>query len=167
MSIIGIMSCDANGIIGANSKIPWYYHEDLEFFNKTTYQQIMIMGRKTFESLPNSILSNRFNIIFSKTIDLSSPNTIFVKSIKDFLELKNLPQNKQYYMIGGGEVARLFLEANLIDEFLLTKFKKSYQGDTSLSLELLQNHQHTIVKTNDNFVIYRYFLDTNLILKHA
>jgi dihydrofolate reductase len=156
MSIIGIMSCDVNGVIGVDNKIPWRYPEDLEFFNKTTYQQIMIMGRKTFESLPESILSNRFNIVFSRTIDLSSANTIFVRSMDDFLALKNLPQNKQCYMIGGGEIARLFLEANLIDEFLLTKFKKSYQGDTYLNLELLANYQTTIVKANDDFIIYRY-----------
>ena len=150
------MSCDANGVIGVDNKIPWRYPEDLEFFNKTTYQQIMIMGRKTFESLPESILSNRFNIVFSRTIDLPSENIIFVKSMDDFFALKNLPSNKRFYMIGGGEIARLFLEANLIDEFLLTKLKKSYQGDAYLKLELLANYQTTIVKANDDFTIYRY-----------
>jgi dihydrofolate reductase len=156
MSIIGIMSCDANGVIGLDNKIPWRYPEDLEFFNKTTYQQIIIMGRKTFESLPESILSSGFNIVFSRTIDLPSENTIFVRSMEDFLALKNLSQNKQFYMIGGGEIAHLFLEANLIDEFLLTKFKKSYQGDAYLELELLANYQTTIVKANNDFTIYRY-----------
>jgi len=159
MKIIGIMACDPRGVIGKDNKIPWSYQEDFRFFNQQTYNQVMIMGRKTFESIPQSILSNRFNIVFSKTMNPSFlGNTIFVRSLEDFLELREIP-DKKYYMVGGKEIARLFLEENLISEFLLTKINLPFQGDVLFPLELLENYPCTIIKRSADFTIYKYSLN--------
>lgn len=159
--IIGIMACDPNGIIGAHGKLPWCYKKDIKFFTKTTDQQIIIMGRKTFQTLPKSILDNRLNIVFSKNIEsyhVAKENIIFIKSIEEFQALISLPLNKDYYMIGGGEIARLFLQKNLIDEFLLTRFNRCYDGDSFFPLDLLDGSNKVTLHKEKDFTLYKFYL---------
>ena len=60
-----IFASDINGVIGNNNTIPWYVPEDLSYFRKITTYGIVVMGRKTFESLPNGYLKNRINIVIT------------------------------------------------------------------------------------------------------
>ena len=61
-----IMAYTPEGIIGKDNKMPWHIPEDLQNFRKITTNNIVVMGRKTFESLPNGKLPNRINIIVTK-----------------------------------------------------------------------------------------------------
>ena len=64
---IAIVACSKNLGIGLNNSIPWKIKEDLSFFCKTTSNNVVIMGSKTFESLPNKVpLKNRINIVLSE-----------------------------------------------------------------------------------------------------
>ena len=63
-----IVAMSKNGVIGNNNKLPWYIPEDLVNFSELTKGHIIIMGRKTFESLPNGPLKNRLNVVLSRTI---------------------------------------------------------------------------------------------------
>lgn len=155
--IIGIMACDPRGIIGVDNRMPWHYSKEVEFFNKTTYGHVIIMGRKTFQSLPQSVLNNYFSIVFSKTLKYSdSGNVIFVDSLKEFIELLSRSEEKCYYLIGGSEIAKLLLEANIVDQFLLTRINKHYDGDSFFPIELLQDFTPTILLEDKDFVIYQY-----------
>jgi len=163
--ITGIMACDPNGVIGKHGCMPWSYKKDIDFFTKTTDQQIIIMGYKTFQALPTSILTNRFNIVFSRQPYADKENIIFVKSIKEFQALECLPPKKECYVIGGGELARLFLLENLIDEFLLTRFNKCYDGDKFFPLDLLKGYKEVILYQDEDFTIYKFlFLKSTKIL---
>lgn len=154
--IIGIMACDPNGVIGKQGCMPWSYKKDIEFFTKTTDQQIIIMGYKTFQTLPTSILANRLNIVFSRQSYAVRENIIFVKSIEEFQALECSLPKKECYMIGGGEIAKLFLQENLIDEFLLTRFNKCYQGDRFFPLDLLKGYKKVILYKDKDFTLYKF-----------
>lgn len=155
--LTGIMACDPNGVIGKDGQLPWHYPEDLEHFRKTTINHIMIMGHKTFLSLPENVVKSRFNIIFTRQLLRSNDeNIIFVHSLEDFLSLKNLPEHKEFFVIGGSEIISLFLKNNLINEFLLTKIKKCYVGDVFFPMELIQNWPHIVLKETKDFSICKY-----------
>ena len=65
-----IVACTPSGVIGNNNTIPWHIPEDLTHFRKITEGHIVIMGRKTFESLPNQIpLKKRYNIVLTSLFE--------------------------------------------------------------------------------------------------
>lgn len=61
-----ILAMNQKGVIGRNNQLPWYIPEDLHYFKKTTQSHIVVMGRKTFDSLPNGPLPNRINVVLTK-----------------------------------------------------------------------------------------------------
>lgn len=155
--IIGLMACDPKGIIGKNGGLPWSYPEELEHFRRAVRGQIMVMGRKTFESIPPDLLKTTLNIVFSKTyLPSGTDNVIFVRSLSEFLKLDNLPENKQIFMIGGARIAKLFLKEGVISEFLLTKIKKRHDGDVVFPLELLDKWQSVLVEDREDYLVYNF-----------
>ena len=83
--IIGIMACDPQGVIGNKGQMPWSYTKEFEYFYQTVKNNIIVMGRKTFDSIPTKILKNCICIVFSRNTPLQSYNNIFfIKSLDDF-----------------------------------------------------------------------------------
>ena len=160
MNIIGLMACTEKGIIGSKGKIPWRYPDELKHFQDTTHNQMIIMGRKTFEEMSKlSLLKNRKSIVFTRNYLLqnkpANANVIFVHSLEQFASLK-LKNEKQIYMIGGAEIAELFLKNNLLNKFLLTRIHKEYDGDTYFPFSLIEKWDVTIITTNKDYTIYKY-----------
>lgn len=161
MNITGLMACTANGVIGLNGKIPWKYADELKHFQEITHKQIIIMGRKTFDEMSKlTLLKDRENIIFTRNKNLqnkySAINITFVTSLIEFYNLK-LNDKKKIYMIGGGEIAHLFLKNNLLKNFLLTHIHKEYKGDTYFPLDLIKKWNATEITKNKNYTIYQYY----------
>ena len=151
--IIGIMAATPDGIVGKGSGLPWNYAKELEHFRKTTEGQVMVMGRKTFDSCPPALFKQK-PIVFSKTIHSSKLCTV-VGSIEEFLHHLEIINCDKIFMIGGAAIAEFFLKNNLISEFIFTKVHKNYEGDSSMDLKLLDNwHQMLLTKTKD-YTIYR------------
>ena len=95
---------EQNGI-GLNNKIPWKCPEDLRFFKQITENNIVIMGRKTWESLPYRPLKNRINIVLSRNkIENLPENTYYFDSLEKALSYEN--ENKKIFVIGGSEIYR-------------------------------------------------------------
>ncbi len=67
-----IVAMTPAGVIGHNGTIPWHIPEDLEYFKKMTIGGIIVMGRKTFESLPR-ILPNRIHVVITRTPKIIHP----------------------------------------------------------------------------------------------
>jgi dihydrofolate reductase len=111
-----IVACTQNGLIGINGKIPWYLPDDLIHFKKITTntthldeKNIVIMGRKTWESLPELIkpLKNRINIIISTQLKLDNTDVYVKSSLQNAFEfIKNSLQNKYatIFIIGGEQL---------------------------------------------------------------
>lgn len=68
--IIGIMACDSQGVIGNKGQMPWSYTKEFEYFYQTVKNNIIVMGRKTFDSIPAKILKNCICIVFSRNTPL-------------------------------------------------------------------------------------------------
>lgn len=106
-----ILITDFNGGIGNDNKLPWSFKKDMEFFkNKTTSileKSIVIMGRKTWESLPNKFLPNRLNYVITRQ-NLSSDNNdiSFFNSLNSALNkaYNNITDHNNIWVIGGGEI---------------------------------------------------------------
>lgn len=97
---------DRNKGIGNNGKLLWHIPEDLKFFKSITQDKTIVMGRKTYESLPHKPLPNRTNIVLSSGSSLISthPNLVILSSIEEVLENYN-----DSWVIGGGSIYELFL----------------------------------------------------------
>lgn len=152
---IGIMAATNEGIIAKGNLLPWNYPEELEHFRTTTDGHTIIMGRKTYEALPEGIFSSRKAIIFSKNPKLFSakPGT-FVKSLEEYFDIiHGLDKDEKIFMIGGAEIAHLFLKHKLISSFILTRIHRSYSGDTYLDLKYFKGWRETVLKSNSNYTI--------------
>lgn len=117
-----IFSCNEEGLIGQNNQLPWGKLDcDMRWFKFNTENNIVIMGRKTFESLSNVPLKNRVNIVVSKSLDKSLAEThqtmtndqdsLFIFDDPDlayqFAKLKY--PDKEIYIIGGKALIEHFL----------------------------------------------------------
>ncbi len=89
MKIIGIMAVDPNGVIGINNDLPWRYPSEFKHFCQVTDKQIIVMGRKTFETVPQSILKNRTPIVFSRNKCLIEVQNVLLSLLcKNFCQFK-------------------------------------------------------------------------------
>ena len=79
LSIIVAMA--KNRVIGINNQLPWRLPEDLKYFKTVTMNKPIVMGRKTFESMPKA-LPNRTNVIITRKTDYKAENAIVVKNNK-------------------------------------------------------------------------------------
>ncbi len=120
---IGIAATAQNRAVGLNGTIPWYLPEDLRFFRRMTMGGTVIMGRKTWESLP-SVLKGRRNIVMSRT--MKPCDGIEIARDMDELSALTAIDKPEYpgsiWVIGGVEIWTL-LKSNL-DELYLTILKR-------------------------------------------
>ena len=150
-----IAAASTNNIIGLNNKLIWDIPRDLNRFKDLTQGHSVIMGRKTFESLPNP-LPNRTNIVVTRNTDYHYNGVIVCKSIEE--ALNHCKSDSQPFVIGGGEIYSAFLPK--CKEIYLTKvqqtiqggdvFFPSYQNDFYCAETLEKNEDFTIEKWRRN-----------------
>jgi dihydrofolate reductase len=116
----------SNGIIGADGAIPWHISADLRRFKQLTMGLPMIMGRKTFDSLPG-LLPDRRHIVLTRNEDWAEEGAEVVHSVEDAMRMANAPHVS---IIGGAEIYRLFLPH--ADRIELTEVHTKVDGDTRL-----------------------------------
>jgi len=141
MEVHLIWAQDKNGGIGKDGNLPWHVSEDLKNFKNITLNSTIIMGRKTWESLPVKPLPNRENIILSKTLNV---DVITYTSYEDCISKLQKRAISKVFVIGGRSMYKLFfnkadflhitnihLLVNDINEFfpiskrdILSKFQK-------------------------------------------
>jgi dihydrofolate reductase len=115
-----------NGVIGCDNKLPWYLPEDLKRFKRLTQGTAMIMGRRTFDSLPG-LLPSRRHIVLTRNPDWSAEGAEAVHSVQEAIEqLHGEPGS----VIGGAEIFDLFL--HVVDRIELTEIRAEPHGDTTI-----------------------------------
>lgn len=122
-----ILARAANGVIGADGKMPWHLPADLRRFKQLTMGRPMIMGRKTFDSLP-AILEGRRHIVLTRDADWQDEGAEPAPSVEEALKLANAPQ---VMVIGGAEIYRLFLP--LAKRIELTEVALEPRGDATIA----------------------------------
>lgn len=122
-----ILARAANGVIGAGGKLPWHLPADLRRFKQRTMGRPMIMGRKTFDSLP-AVLEGRRHIVLTRDAEWQDENAEVAHSVEEALRMANAPQ---VMVIGGAEIYRLFLP--LADRIDLTEIELEPAGDAVIA----------------------------------
>lgn len=120
--LIAIAAMSLNRVIGNGNQIPWHLPEDFKWFKQTTIGHIIVMGRKTFESIGKP-LPNRETIVLSRSA-LSHPG---VKTIGSLDELSAVVAGRQVFICGGAQIYEQALP--LCSELLLTLVKREVAGD--------------------------------------
>jgi dihydrofolate reductase len=115
-----------NGVIGADNDIPWYIPADLRRFKAMTMGTPMLMGRRTFESLPG-VLADRRHIVLTRDRSWSAPGAEVVHSVEEALAAVHEPILS---VIGGAELHRLF--EPMADRLEYTEVHLSPPGDTHI-----------------------------------
>lgn len=126
-----IVSISENLAIGKDNKLLWKLSSDLQNFKKITTGHSVIMGQKTFESLPNGPLPNRINIILSDDPNfvLDYENTYIVSSIEKAIETAEYySKDGEIFIIGGGSIYKQFLP--YANKLYLTVVHTIIDGDT-------------------------------------
>lgn len=121
-----LVAIDGNFLIGANGKLPWNIEEELKLFKKLTEKNVVIMGRKTFESIGNP-LKNRINIVISNTLKNYS-DVIISDSLEKAISIAKTFE-KEIFIIGGMEIYKEALSKNIADKLCISLIKKNYSGD--------------------------------------
>lgn len=107
-----IVAIDQNNAIGKDNGMLCHLPNDLKHFKTTTEGHTVIMGRKTFESLPKGALPNRRNIVISRNKDLSFPNTEVCSSVADALAMIDKDETEVFFMGGGELYKQVIKDAN-------------------------------------------------------
>ena len=123
-----IVAKSKNNVIGDKGKIPWHIPNDLKRFKKITTGNVVIMGRKTFESLPEEYrpLPNRVNIILSKDKSYKTNCCMVFNNLKK--AIRKAGSNKEIFIIGGGEIYKESLK--YADKVYKTAVDGDFEGDT-------------------------------------
>jgi dihydrofolate reductase len=129
-----------NRVIGKDNKLPWHLPEDLKFFKEKTKSRVLIMGRKTFDSLLVQMggkpLPGRFHIVITRneSYRFEDPLVQIVPNMKIALELAHMLTDKykekfgdEVFVIGGGEIYRESLD--ILNRIYLTVIEKDFEGD--------------------------------------
>ena len=121
-----IVAASENDVIGNNNKLIWHLSKDLIRFKNLTKGHHVIMGRKTFESMPKA-LPNRTNVVITRNKNYTAENITVVDSLEN--ALKVCKDDPQPFIIGGGEIYRTGLTyAKRIE---LTRVFHNFEGDTT------------------------------------
>ncbi len=111
-----------NRVIGAGGKIPWHLPEDFKWFKKMTTGQVIVMGRKTFESIGKA-LPNRTTIVLSRS-QFSHPG---VQTFSELSRIELANETRDVFICGGAQVYAQALP--LCSDLFLTRVKRVVEGD--------------------------------------
>lgn len=132
MKIAIIVAMDEKRGIGKDNGLLWHLPEDMKFFKNTTTDNIVVMGRKNYESIPEKYrpLPNRENVILTRNKDYKAEGCLVFHSFEDILDHYVDEEEKTMFIIGGGEIYKLALDKDIVDEMYITKVEKTYNADT-------------------------------------
>ena len=121
----------ANGVIGLNNQMPWHLPEDLAHFKRTTLGCPVLMGRKTWESIPAKFrpLPGRANLVITRQPDWQAEGAHVVHSLEEglTLALAHCPEGKDLWVMGGAEIYAQ--AASIAEEAVVTEIEADYEGD--------------------------------------
>ena len=137
MIVSMIAAIGRNYELGKANTLLWNMPADMKHFRETTRGHTVIMGRKTFESLPNGPLPNRENIVVTRDMNYARPGIAVVHSLEEALRLAALEQGKHFeekqeeteiFIIGGGELYSQGMER--AQKLYITRIDDSPEADT-------------------------------------
>lgn len=148
--LILIAAIGKNNELGYQNKLIWHLKEDLKNFKKLTIKHYILMGKNTYNSLPNKLLDRKY-LLLSTSMVPSSDYLLF-RTIDEFFDFYN-NINEEVYIIGGSLIYNTFFK--YCDELILTEIDASYRdADTYFPYFNKNEYSKTILASNkeDNIV---------------
>lgn len=158
--IVHVVATSENNVIGINGDLPWHIPEDLKFFKEATKNKPIIMGRKTFESLPNKKgLPLRLNLVITKQENYQANNAHVFNSLDKALDYAKSQKDKygeELCIIGGGEIFKMSLE--MTDVVYLTRVHKNIENGDAFYPVLPDHFEkiESIKKTQEDGISYSF-----------
>ncbi len=121
-----IVAIAENYAIGLNNELLWHISDDLKRFKRLTTGNVIVMGKRTYHSLPKGALPNRENIVITDQPGEVIAGCTMAYSIDEAIE--KMSADRENFIIGGGMVYKQFLP--LADKLYLTQVHASFEADT-------------------------------------
>ncbi len=134
-----------NRAIGINNDLPWKLPNDMKRFRELTTGHTVIMGRKTFESLPNGALPNRTNIVVTRNNTVTFENCILFDNLQDAIKKHNTQE--EIFVIGGASIYDQVI--NLADKLYISLVRHSFENANTFFPEI--NKNEWIMTEQENF----------------
>jgi len=130
MEKVVIAAVSENGVIGKDGDIPWYFPEDLKHFKEKTLGFPVVIGRKTFESLPEDYkpLPGRTNIVLTRSETELGESVKTANSLEDAWNEAEETGKEKLFIAGGAKIYKQTIKE--ADRIVLTRIHDRYEGDT-------------------------------------
>ena len=152
--IIGIVAVDRNLAIGKGGKLPWHYSADLKFFKATTIGNIVVMGRRTWETLKGP-LPERQNIVLTRTGNISDERVLVMKEVDEVLEFGR-HRDEHLFVIGGAKVYEAFRPR--IERWVVTEVPLEVEGaDTFMPRNFLDGFELSELRQLDEGLKVKFY----------
>lgn len=145
-----------NGEIGKNNSLLWNLPEDLKYFRQVTMNSKIVMGRKTYESLPKR-LDNREYFIVTRDCNFYVEDATIVNDLDLFIK-ENNNTDEEIFVIGGGSIYKYFLP--YVKKMYITKVNKSYpDADCYFPIFDKEDWNERFLYTNfQNWIFFEHFI---------
>ena len=147
-----IVAADLDLAIGYEGNLAFKNKADMAHFKKYTYGKVVIMGRKTWESIPVRFrpLEGRQNVVITRNIDYVTEGAIVVHTLEEAI-LREYELSNTVVIIGGGEIYSAALQAGYVDELELTIFNEYFHPvDTWFDYDETKFDKFTVRKLEDD-----------------
>jgi dihydrofolate reductase len=158
MTVSAILAHDDKYGIGKNGELPWPHNDaDMKWFRECTNGHVVVMGRKTWESLGNKKLPKRTNIVVTHSEIEGSPDGKYFGDVSKLISMLKMEYpGLKIWIIGGADIYKQTL--HLCDHIYLTHFKGNYECDTFVPMnEYLPGYCEMAKKEKNNltFTIWK------------
>lgn len=139
MSVNAILAVDANFGIGRNNGLPWPHEtEDMKWFRDNTKDSVVIMGRKTWESIGCRPLPKRINIVVTNSSIHGDYDAVYYGDMGKVLQTIQMDYpNKELWVIGGANIYKQAIP--FCKHVYLTQFNDAYECDTVLDKSMMND----------------------------
>ncbi len=132
MKVALIVAIGNDREIGKDNDLLWHLPADMKFFKETTMGHAVIMGRKSYESIPEKFrpLPGRTNVVISRNPHLNYEGALTATSITQALEKAEASGHELAFIIGGGQIYHQAIEEGLVETLYITHVNGNFEADT-------------------------------------
>lgn len=155
-----IVAIAANNAIGKDNDLLWHISEDLKRFKRITQGNPVVMGKKTYFSLPRRPLPNRLNMIITDVSGEEIDDCLMAYSIEEAIE--KMPADRENFIIGGGSIYKQFMP--FAQKLYITRVFQDFEADTFFpeisTEEWLLESTETVTNDTQNEFVYAFEIYT-------
>lgn len=166
MKIALIVAMGKNREIGKDNDLIWHLPKDMQFFKDSTKGEVVLMGRKNWDSIPEKYrpLPGRENAVLTRTEGLELDGATVFNTLEEAItHYKSLNDQRTFFVIGGAEIYKLALDKGVIDEMFITNIDEEFDAHaffpevdySKWSEEVIMTHQKDEKDIYD-FVVKKY-----------